>query len=160
MNLSSAMLLNEGDEIILSKMEHETNAKPWLFMAERLKLKVTWWHSDKPELKLTAENLKPLLSPKVKFVACTHVSNILGSIHDVRSIADAVHEVGALFCVDGVSFAPHRRVDVKAFGVDFYAFSWYKVSNVSLRLCMHAHQHRSTALTSPYCMPATRLRSM
>ncbi|KAF1350345.1 PLP-dependent transferase [Lizonia empirigonia] len=127
MNLSSAMMLNEGDEIILSKMEHETNVKPWLFMAERLKLKVTWWHSDKPELKLTAENLRPLLSPKVKFVACTHVSNILGSIHDVRAIANAVHEVGALLCVDGVSFAPHRRVDVKAFGVDFYSFSWYKV---------------------------------
>lgn len=130
MNLSSAMILNEGDEIILSKMEHETNVKPWLFMADRLKLKVTWWHSDTPELKLTAENLKPLLSPKVKFVACTHVSNVLGSIHDVRSIADAVHEAGALFCVDGVSFAPHRRVDVKAFGVDFYSFSWYKVGNL------------------------------
>lgn len=134
MNLSSAMKLNEGDEIILSKMEHETNVKPWLFMAERLKLKVTWWHSDKPELKLTAENLKPLLSSKVKFVACTHVSNVLGTIHDVRSIADAVHEVGALFCVDGVSFAPHRRVDVKAFGVDFYSFSWYKVRFSGSRL--------------------------
>lgn len=132
MNLSNAMVLNEGDEIILSKMEHETNVKPWLFMAERLKLKVTWWHSDKPELKLTAENLKPLLSPKVKFVACTHVSNVLGSIHDVRAIADAVHEVGALFCVDGVSFAPHRRVDVKAFGVDFYSFSWYKVCSARI----------------------------
>ncbi|KAJ4400606.1 hypothetical protein N0V91_008543 [Didymella pomorum] len=127
MNLSQAMILNPGDEIILSKMEHETNVKPWLFMAERLGLKVTWWHSDKPELKLTAENLKPLLSPKVKFVACTHVSNVLGTIHDVRAIADAVHSVGALLCVDGVSFAPHRRVDVKAFGVDFYSFSWYKV---------------------------------
>lgn len=133
MNLSSAMILNEGDEIILSKMEHETNVKPWLFMADRLKLKVIWWHSDKPELKLTAENLKPLLSSKVKFVACTHVSNLLGSIHDVKSIADAVHEVGALFCVDGVSFAPHRRVDVKAFGVDFYSFSWYKVCNLTLK---------------------------
>lgn len=129
MNLSAALQFNEGDEIILSKMEHETDVKPWLFMAERLKLKVKWWESPKSDgLKLTSENLKPLLSDKVKFVACTHVSNILGTIHDVRSIADAVHEVGALFCVDGVSFAPHRPVDVKAFGVDFYSFSWYKVS--------------------------------
>ena len=55
------------------------------------------------------------------------MSNILGGIHDVKAIADVVHAAGALFCVDGVSFAPHRRVDVKAFGVDFYAFSWYKV---------------------------------
>lgn len=159
MNLSSAMIFNEGDEIILSKMEHETNVKPWLFMAERLKLKVTWWHSDKPEQKLTAENLKPLLSPKVKFVACTHVSNVLGSIHDVKSIADAVHEVGALFCVDGVSFAPHRRVDVKAFGVDFYSFSWYKVINANLHVFIHAHQRRSTAPISPCCMLATPLRN-
>ncbi|PSN72456.1 PLP-dependent transferase [Corynespora cassiicola Philippines] len=127
MNLAGALKFNEGDEIILSKMEHETNVKPWLFLAERLKLNIKWWHSPKPELKLTPENLKPLLSPKVKFVACTHVSNILGTIHDIRAIADTVHEAGALFAVDGVSFAPHRRVDVKAFGVDFYAFSWYKV---------------------------------
>jgi selenocysteine lyase/cysteine desulfurase len=128
MNLAGALKFNEGDEIVLSKMEHETNVKPWLYMADRLKLTVKWWMSSKEDgLKLTPENLKPLLSPKVKFVACTHVSNILGSIHDVRAIADAVHEAGALFCVDGVSFAPHRKVDVKAFGVDFYSFSWYKV---------------------------------
>ena len=159
MNLSSAMILNEGDEIILSKMEHETNVKPWLFMADRLKLKVTWWHSDQPELKLTAENLKPLLSPKVKFVACTHVSNILGSIHDVRSIADAVHEVGALFCVDGVSFAPHRRVDVKAFGVDFYSFSWYKVCDPITYFVGRIDQHRYMVLTLLYYMRATLPRS-
>ncbi|KAF1966680.1 PLP-dependent transferase [Bimuria novae-zelandiae CBS 107.79] len=127
MNLSSALQIPEGSEIILSKMEHETNVKPWLVLADRLKLHVKWWESPKPELKLTPENLKPLLGPKVKFVACTHVSNILGGIHDVSAIAEVVHEAGALFCVDGVSFAPHRRVDVKALGVDFYAFSWYKV---------------------------------
>ncbi|KAF9732802.1 hypothetical protein PMIN04_008924 [Paraphaeosphaeria minitans] len=127
MNLASALQLPEGAEIVLSKMEHEANVKPWLFLADRLKLTVKWWAAPKPELKLTPENLKPLLGPKVKFVACTHVSNILGGIHDVKAIADVVHEAGALFCVDGVSFAPHRQVDVKAFGVDFYAFSWYKV---------------------------------
>jgi selenocysteine lyase/cysteine desulfurase len=134
MNLSAALKIPEGSEIILSKLEHETNVKPWLFMAERLKLKVKWWVPEGPELKLTPENLKPLLSDKVKFVACTHVSNILGSIYDVKAIADVVHEAGALFLVDGVSFAPHRAVDVKAFGVDFYAFSWYKVSKLDLHL--------------------------
>ncbi|KAF2867510.1 pyridoxal phosphate-dependent transferase [Massariosphaeria phaeospora] len=127
MNLATALTIPPGSEIILSKLEHETNVKPWLYLADRLNLTVKWWVSEKPNLKLTPENLKPLLSPNVKFVACTHVSNILGSIHDVKAIADVVHEAGALFCVDGVSFAPHRAVDVKAFGVDFYAFSWYKV---------------------------------
>lgn len=131
MNLSAALQFKSGDKIILSKMEHETNVKPWLFMAERLNLEIIWWESSKEDgLKLTPTNLKPLLSnnPGVKFVACTHVSNILGSIHNVRSIADLVHEHGAVLCVDGVSFAPHRQVDVKAFGVDFYSFSWYKVT--------------------------------
>ncbi|KAF1937934.1 PLP-dependent transferase [Clathrospora elynae] len=128
MNLASSLTFPSGSEIILSKMEHETNVKPWLFMAERLNLTVRWWSSSKEDgLKLTAANLKPLLTDKVKFVACTHVSNVLGTIHDVKSIAEAVHSVGALFCVDGVSFAPHRAVDVKEFGVDFYSFSWYKV---------------------------------
>ncbi|KAF2680484.1 PLP-dependent transferase [Lentithecium fluviatile CBS 122367] len=148
MNLSSALKIPEGSEIILSKLEHETNVKPWLFMAERLKLKVKWWVSEKPELKLTPENLKPLLSDKVKFVACTHVSNILGGIHDVKAIADVVHEAGALFCVDGVSYAPHRAVDVKAFGVDFYAFSWYKVygPHISILYASNAAQAHVTPM--------------
>jgi selenocysteine lyase/cysteine desulfurase len=161
MNLASSLSFPSGSEIILSKMEHETNVKPWLFMAERLGLTVKWWHSSKEDgLKLTAENLKPLLSEKVKFVACTHVSNILGTIHDVKSIADAVHEAGALFCVDGVSFAPHRAVDVKAFGVDFYSFSWYKVNipfsplHFIYDLKMVLMSNRYTAPTSPSYTPA------
>lgn len=128
MNLSSALQFPAGSEIILSRMEHETNVKPWLHMADRLNLTVKWWESSKQDgLLLTPKNLKPLLSEKTKFVACTHASNILGSIHDVKAIADAVHSVGALLCVDGVSLAPHRAIDVKAFGMDFYSFSWYKV---------------------------------
>ncbi|KAF2183485.1 PLP-dependent transferase [Zopfia rhizophila CBS 207.26] len=126
-NLAVSLTFQPGDEIILSRIDHETGIDPWLFMAERQNLTVKWWVPEKGNLKLTPENLKPLLSPKTKFVACTHISNILGTIHDIRSIADTVHTVGALFSVDGVSFAPHRQVDMKEFGVDFYAFSWYKV---------------------------------
>ena len=78
---------------------------------------------------LTTENLKPLLSEKTALVTCTHASNVLGTIHDVKKIAEMVHTVpGAKLCVDGVALAPHREVDVKALDVDFYAFSWYKVS--------------------------------
>ena len=63
-------------------------------------------------------------------MTCTHASNVLGTIHDVKRIAEMVHTVpGAKLCVDGVALAPHREVDVKALGVDFYAFSWYKVRN-------------------------------
>lgn len=77
---------------------------------------------------LTPDNLRPLLSEKTALVTCTHTSNVLGSIHNIRAIADEVHTVkGARLCVDGVALAPHRAVDVKALGCDFYSFSWYKV---------------------------------
>lgn len=61
-------------------------------------------------------------------MTCTHASNVLGTIHDVKKIAEMVHTIpGAKLCVDGVALAPHREIDVRELGVDFYAFSWYKV---------------------------------
>jgi hypothetical protein len=76
------------------------------------------------------EELKKLLSPKTRLVACTHASNILGTINDVKMIAETVHTVkGAMLMVDGVAYAPHREIDVKELGVDFYTFSWYKVNH-------------------------------
>jgi selenocysteine lyase/cysteine desulfurase len=68
------------------------------------------------------------MTEKTRVVACTHSSNILGTIHDVKAIAEVVHQVpGACLSVDGVAYAPHRPIDVKELGVDFYVFSWYKV---------------------------------
>jgi len=62
-------------------------------------------------------------------VTCTHASNILGTIHDIKGIAKMVHTIpGAMLCIDAVAYAPHRPIDVKDLGVDFYAFSWYKAS--------------------------------
>ena len=69
-----------------------------------------------------------MISPKTKLVTCTHTSNLMGTITDIKTIAGIVHEVpGAMLCVDAVAYAPHRPIDVKDLGVDFYAFSWYKV---------------------------------
>ncbi|KAI9722450.1 MAG: hypothetical protein M1828_004817 [Chrysothrix sp. TS-e1954] len=78
---------------------------------------------------LTPRSLKPLLSDRTRLVACTHASNILGTINLIRAIADTIHTScpAALLCVDGVAYAPHRPVDVKDLGVDIYAFSWYKL---------------------------------
>ena len=128
-NLSFAIKFKPGDELVLSPLEHEANLASWVSIAERHDLTVKWWPIEvNRSPKLEVSKLKEVLSPKTKLVACTHASNILATIHDIRAIADAVHEVpGAIFVVDGVSFAPHRRVDVKALDVDFYAFSWYKV---------------------------------
>jgi selenocysteine lyase/cysteine desulfurase len=93
-------------------------------------LKVIWWapSNSKTNPKLTVEDLEGLLTEKTRLVACTHTSNILGSITDVASIAAAVHKIpGALLCVDAVAYAPHGPIDVQALGVDFYSFSWYKL---------------------------------
>ncbi|OCL05449.1 PLP-dependent transferase [Glonium stellatum] len=128
-NISLTMKFEPGDEIIVSKIDHETNIKPWVDMAERNGMTLKWWvPASTEDMKLGVHSLTPLLSPRTKFVSCCHVSNILGIIHDIPSIAKAVHSIpGAMLCVDGVSYAPHRQIDVKELDVDFYGFSWYKV---------------------------------
>ncbi|KAK1704022.1 pyridoxal phosphate-dependent transferase [Colletotrichum lupini] len=128
-NLAAALKLKAGDEVILSEVDHESNIDPWLHYATLAGATVKWWApSDHSNPKLDVVALRNLLTPKTRFVACTHASNILGSIHDIKAFADVVHEVpGALLCVDGVAYAPHRAIDVKEIGADFYAFSWYKV---------------------------------
>lgn len=134
-NLSLILNLPPGSEIIISSLDHEANVSPWVRLAKIHNYTVKWWPAPpasathaSPSPVLTPENLKPLLSKKTALVTCTHASNVLGTIHDVKKIADTVHTIpGAKLCVDGVALAPHREVDVKALGVDFYAFSWYKV---------------------------------
>lgn len=110
-------------------MDHEANIASWVDLAKSRDLILKWWlpaPTNNP--KLTPENLRPLLSDKTRLVTCTHASNILGTIHDIKALAATAHEFPrALFCVDGVAYAPHRPIDVADLGVDFYAFSWYKV---------------------------------
>ncbi|KAI1653615.1 PLP-dependent transferase [Daldinia decipiens] len=132
-NLSFTLPFHPGDEIVVSSIDHEANIAPWKDLAARLNLALKWWTPQQPPKstnpRLLPADLAPLLSPRTRLVTCTHASNVLGSIHDVKAIADAVRGAApdALLCVDGVAYAPHRPVDVKALGVDFYVLSWYKV---------------------------------
>jgi selenocysteine lyase/cysteine desulfurase len=137
--LSNAIDWRPGDELILSKFDHETNIDPWTFIAERLGLRVRWWTCEPTNTpRMDIEELKKLLNPKTRLVACTHASNILGTINDVKKIADTVHTIqGAMLMVDGVAYAPHREIDVKELGVDFYSFSWYKVIASFLSCCIY-----------------------
>ncbi len=114
-----------GDEIVVTSGDHEANIGPWLEL-ERSGAHVRWWHADANSGELHSSALEPLLNERTRLVAMTHTSNILGTINPVAEIADLVHRRGALLCVDGVGFAPHRAVDVQALGVDLYAFSFYK----------------------------------
>ena len=119
---------------MVSQFDHEANINSWVRLAHAGNHTVKWWkpgfQDDDRSLLLTPENLRPFLSSRTKLVTCTHCSNVLGGIHDIKAIADLVHDTvpDALICVDGVAMIPHRPVDVKELGVDFYAFSWYKVS--------------------------------
>ncbi|KAH6854595.1 pyridoxal phosphate-dependent transferase [Chaetomium sp. MPI-CAGE-AT-0009] len=134
-NVSYALNFEEGDEIIVSIIDHEANIAPWVLLAERQKLTLKWWHPnrDAPDAKtnpkLLASDLPALLTPKTRLVTCTHASNILGTIHDIKAITATVrtHSPNALVCIDAVAYAPHRQINVRDLGVDFYAFSWYKV---------------------------------
>ncbi|GAP83505.2 putative aminotransferase class-v [Rosellinia necatrix] len=136
-NVSFALEFSEGDEIVVSSIDHEANIAPWVDLAARQRLVLRWWTpslsappSSPTDPRLLPSSLAPLLTPRTRLVACTHASNVLGGIHPVAAVAAAVRagpSPDALLAVDGVSYAPHRPVDVRALGVDLYAFSWYKV---------------------------------
>ena len=119
-------LLAAGDEIIVTNQDHEANNGAWRALESR-GLAIREWRMNADSDDLEIEDLKALLSDRTKLVCFTHCSNIVGLVHDVKAIAALVHEAGALVCVDGVAYAPHRRVDVHDLDVDFYLYSPYKL---------------------------------
>ncbi|KAH9818134.1 Aminotransferase class-V [Teratosphaeria destructans] len=130
LSLSLYDYIQPGDEIVVSKLDHEANIASWVTLAKWKGAKLIWWDSPHSQTNPTLEpsHLRTLMSEKTRLVTCTHTSNILGTISPIRDIAEVVHSFpGALLCVDAVAYAPHAPVDVKALGVDFYCFSWYKV---------------------------------
>jgi cysteine desulfurase family protein (TIGR01976 family) len=118
-------LIREGDEIIVTNLDHEANIGPWRALQER-GVAVREWRFSEDTHRLEIQDLEPLLSERTRLVCFCHVSNIVGSIHDVKAICQRIHQAGALACVDGVAFAPHRQVDVQDLDVDFYFLSLYK----------------------------------
>lgn len=115
-----------GDEVIVTNCDHEANIGCWVELQNQ-GVVVKTWQLNPTTLTLELSDLEPLLTPRTRLVAVTHTSNVLGTINPIRAIADLVHAHGAIICVDGVAYAPHRLVDVQALDVDFYAFSFYKV---------------------------------
>jgi len=119
-------LWKEGDEVVVTNLDHETNIGPWREL-EATGIHCREWGLRPESGELFLDDLEPLLNERTRLVAFTHCSNIVGTIQDVRAISARIREAGALSCVDGVAFAPHRRVDVVELGVDFYFASLYKV---------------------------------
>jgi cysteine desulfurase / selenocysteine lyase len=118
--------LGEGDEILLSLMEHHSNLVPWQMLAQRTGAKLRFIGLD-DEQRLDLSMLDDLLTERTKLVSITHVSNALGTINPVTEIARRAHEAGALLLVDGAQSAPHLEIDLGTLGCDFYAFSGHKM---------------------------------
>lgn len=116
----------EGDEIVLTRMDHDANVAPWLIAAEERGVTVRWLDFDPESFRYRYDDLVGLIGPKTRLVACNHASNILGTINDVAEIVRAAKAAGAVTVVDGVQSAPHLLIDVKALGCDLFATSPYK----------------------------------
>lgn len=118
--------LPKDAEIVVAECGHEANVGPWMKLAAR-GFKVRLWPVEPEAQDCTIEGLERVLNEKTRIVAFPHVSNLLGGVWDVASIAERCHRAGARVVVDGVAYAPHRAVDVAVWGVDWYVFSTYKV---------------------------------
>ncbi len=118
--------LNEGDEILISYMEHHSNIVPWQMLCERkgLKLRVIPIYENG---ELNLEAFESLLSEKTKLLSITHVSNTLGTINPVEYLIQRAHEVGAKVLIDGAQSIQHFPINVQELGCDFFAFSGHKV---------------------------------
>jgi cysteine desulfurase / selenocysteine lyase len=118
--------LREGDEIVLSQMEHHSNIVPWHFARERNGAVIRWIPVNDLGF-FTIEDFKAQLTERTKIVAVTHMSNVLGTVNPVAEIARICRERGLLCFIDGAQGAVHLDVDVQAIGCDFYAFTGHKL---------------------------------
>ncbi len=118
--------IHEGDEIIVSGLEHHSNIVPWQMLCERKKA-VLKHIPLKDDLSIDIEAFKGLLSEKTKLVSIAHVSNVLGTIQPVEEIIRLAHEKSIPVCIDGAQSVPHMRVNVQALDCDFLAFSGHKM---------------------------------
>ena len=123
---SYSQLLRAGDNIILTVMEHHSNIVPWQLAAMRVGFDIRVV-PIRPDGSLDMEVYKSLFDDRTRLVSACHVSNVLGTVNPVAEMAEIAHANGALMLVDGAQAVAHRKVDVRAIGADFYAFSSHKM---------------------------------
>lgn len=128
--LNFSLALNKtwqaGDEIIVTRLDHEGNISPWLLAAEQRDVTVRWLDFHPEDATLALETLPDLLNERTRLIAITYASNALGSITDMAKVVRLAHAVGALVYMDAVHYSPHGLIDVQALDCDFLACSAYK----------------------------------
>jgi len=117
---------SRGDEIVVSRMDHDANISPWLLLAEDLGLEIRWLGFDTERYEFDLARLEALMSPRTRLVCVGGASNLIGTVNDVKSIATIARDAGALSFIDAVQLAPHLPIDVQDLGCDFLACSAYK----------------------------------
>ncbi len=118
--------LNSEDEILITQAEHASNVLPWFKVNEHTGAAINYIPLDE-EGRLTAENLRKVISKKTKIVAVAHVTNVMGFLIDLKEITKIAHEFGALVVVDGAQSVPHFKTDVRDLDIDFLSFSGHKM---------------------------------
>lgn len=119
-------LLDEGDEIVLSIMEHHSNIIPWQQLAKRKNLKLKYLYPDQ-DYRIPFAELKEKITKRTKIFSISQMSNVTGVINPVKEMAEYAHQQGAYVVIDGAQGAPHIETDVRAIDADFYAFSAHKM---------------------------------
>jgi cysteine desulfurase family protein (TIGR01976 family) len=115
-----------GDEVVVTRLDHDANIRPWIQAATATGLTVRWAEFDRHTTELTADHVASVLSSRTRLVAVTGASNLTGTRPDIGAISSVVHQSGALLFVDGVHLTPHAPVDIRAMGADMYVCSPYK----------------------------------
>ncbi len=133
--------MEAGDEIILSVMEHHANIVPWHFLRERQGVVIKWVDVDATGA-LDPQAVIDAITPRTKLIAITHMSNVLGTVVDVKTITTAAHEKGVAVLVDGSQSAVHMPVDVQDIGCDFYCLTGHKLYGPSGSGAIYVKQSR------------------
>ena len=118
--------VSEGDEIVVTVMEHHSNLLPWQMVAKKNKAKLIFLEPDEEGV-ISKEEYESKITDKTKIVAIGHVSNVMGVTNPVKEIAEYAHSKGAIVVVDGAQSTPHMKVNVRELGADFFAFSGHKM---------------------------------
>ncbi len=145
--------LNEGDEIVVTELDHHANVDPWREMARDRKIIVRTVRMDPGSGQLDWDDLRRQLTPKTKLLAIGAASNALGTITDVRAATKVAHDVGAMVFVDAVHYAPHNLVDVRSIDCDFLACSAYKFNGPHVGI-LYATKNLLGELDFPRLLPA------
>ncbi len=133
-------LFAPGDEIIVTNIDHEANIGAWMALAQH-GLTIRVWTVNRDTLRLEIPDLIPLITARTRLLALTYASNVLGGITPVPDAIRLARQAGAMVCVDGVAYAPHRAIDVQELDVDFYVFSYYKVFGPHLAMLYGKYAH-------------------